>query len=227
MPLQTNLNVSPYFDDFQATDDFAKVLFKPGYPVQARELTTLQSILQNQIEKFGKHFFKEGAKVIPGNIGYNQLYRGVQLNNNFQGVPVSAYVDQLVGSKITGVSSGVTAIVDRVLSPAESERAQLTLYVNYIGSSTADNQSQVFDDGEELTSNTTILSGLLGNTSIEAGTPFASTFPVNSSITGASFQIEEGVYFFHGQFVTVNKETILLDQYTNVSNWRVGLLIWI
>ena len=225
MPLQTNLNVSPYFDDFQATDDFARVLFKPGYPVQARELTTLQSILQNQIEKFGKHFFKEGAKVIPGNIGYNQLYRGIQLNNNFQGVPVSAYADQLVGAKITGVSSGVTAIVDRVLSPAESERAQLTLYVNYIGSSTADNQSQVFDDGEELFSNTTILSGLLGNTSIDAGTPFATTFPVNASITGASFQIEEGVYFFHGQFVTVNKETILLDQYTNASNWRVGLFV--
>ena len=225
MPLQTNLNVSPYFDDFQATDDFARVLFKPGYPVQARELTTLQSILQNQIEKFGKHFFKEGAKVIPGNIGYNQLYRGIQLNNNFQGVPVSAYADQLVGSKITGASSGVTAIVDRVLSPAESERSQLTLYVNYIGSSTADNQSQVFDDGEELFSNTTILSGLLGNTSIAAGTPFATTFPVNASITGASFQIEEGVYFFHGQFVTVNKETILLDQYTNASNWRVGLFV--
>ena len=225
MPLQTNLNVSPYFDDFQATDDFAKVLFKPGYPVQARELTTLQSILQNQIEKFGKHFFKEGAKVIPGNIGYNQLYRGIQLNNNYQGVPVSAYADQLVGSKITGVSSGVTAIVDRVLSPSESERAQLTLYVNYIGSSTSDNQSQVFEDGEELISNITILSGLLGNTSIEAGVSFATTYPVNAAITGASFQIEEGVYFFHGQFVTVNKETILLDQYTNVSNWRVGLFV--
>ena len=46
MPQQTNLNVAPYFDDFDANNDFHKVLFKPGYPVQARELTTLQSILQ-------------------------------------------------------------------------------------------------------------------------------------------------------------------------------------
>jgi hypothetical protein len=53
------------------------------YPVQARELTTLQSILQNQIEKFGQHFFKEGAKVIPGNTGYTQLYNCVQLQNTF------------------------------------------------------------------------------------------------------------------------------------------------
>ena len=96
MPQQTNLNVSPYFDDFDPADDFHKVLFKPGYPVQARELTNLQSILLNQVEKFGQHFFKEGARVIPGNTGYTQLYNCIQLNNNYQGVPVAAYVDQLV-----------------------------------------------------------------------------------------------------------------------------------
>ncbi len=62
MAQQTNLNVSPYFDDFDPNDNYHKVLFKPGYPVQARELTGLQSILQNQIEKFGQNFFKEGQK---------------------------------------------------------------------------------------------------------------------------------------------------------------------
>ena len=44
--------------------------FRPGYPVQARELTTLQSILQDQIESFGSHVFKEGSVVIPGNIAF-------------------------------------------------------------------------------------------------------------------------------------------------------------
>jgi len=129
MSQQTNLNVSPYFDDFNAISDYHKVLFKPGVPVQARELTTLQSILQNQIEKFGQHFFKEGAKVIPGNTGYNQLYYCVQLNNTYQGVPVSAYAGQLVGTKITGQSSGVTAYVDSILLPQDSARGNLTLYI--------------------------------------------------------------------------------------------------
>ena len=54
MPQKTNLNVNPYYDDFDKDDNFYKVLFKPGYPVQARELTGLQSILQNQIESFGE-----------------------------------------------------------------------------------------------------------------------------------------------------------------------------
>ena len=65
MAQSTNLNVSPYFDDFNADDNYHKILFKPGLPVQARELTGLQSILQDQIAKFGQHIFKEGAKVIP------------------------------------------------------------------------------------------------------------------------------------------------------------------
>ena len=170
MPQKTNLNVAPYFDDYDSSDDFYRVLFKPGFPVQARELTTLQSILQNQIEKFGQHFFKEGAKVILGNTGYNRIYYGIQIQNNYQGVPVSAYADQLVGTKITGQRSGVTAVVDSILLPEDSDSGQLTLYINYLNSSTVNNSTQTFFDGEELTSNTIISSGLLGNTTIAAGT---------------------------------------------------------
>ena len=59
----TDLNVSPYYDDFNKNDNFQKVLFRPGFAVQARELTTLQSILADQIESQGKFIFKEGAEV--------------------------------------------------------------------------------------------------------------------------------------------------------------------
>ena len=53
MAQKTDLNISPYYDDFDSEKNFYKVLFKPGYPVQARELTTLQSILQDQVKSFG------------------------------------------------------------------------------------------------------------------------------------------------------------------------------
>ena len=225
MSQQTNLNVSPYFDDFDANNDYHRVLFKPGVPVQARELTTLQSILQNQIEKFGQHFFKEGTKVIPGNTGYNAIYYCVQLQNTFLGVPVSAYVDQLVGTKITGQVSGVSAFVDKVLLPQDSERGNLTLYINYLSSSTQNNATQQFSDGESLISNVTISSGLLGNTSIASGQPFAVTLSNNSTATGSSFNITNGVYFIRGQFVNVDTETLILDQYNNRPNYRVGLFV--
>ena len=225
MPQQTNLNVAPYFDDFDPTNEYQKVLFKPGYPVQARELTTLQSILQNQVEKFGQHFFKEGAKVIPGNTGYSQLYYAVQLSSTFQGVPVEAYISQLIGSTITGQTSGVTATVDNVLFSADSERGNLTLYVAYVGSSTADNTTQTFFDGEELTSNQTISSSLFGNSTIEPGTPFATTIINSAAATGSVFQIDSGVYFIRGHFVNVNKESLILDQYSNTPSYRVGLFV--
>ena len=225
MSQQTNLNVSPYFDDFDAAKDFHKVLFKPGFPVQARELTTLQSILQNQVEKFGQHFFKEGAKVIPGNTGYSQLYYCVQLNSTYLGIPVSAYAEQLVGTKITGQTSGVSAYVDKVLYAEDSERGNLTLYINYLNSSTSNNSTQTFSDGESLICNTTITSGLLGNTSIAAGAPFAITIAQDSTAVGSSFQIDNGVYFIRGYFVNVEKETLVLDQYNNTPNYRVGLYV--
>ena len=225
MSQQTNLNVEPYFDDFNANKDYHKVLFKPGYPVQARELTTLQSILQNQIEKFGQHFFKEGAKVIPGNTSYYNNYYCVQLQNNYLGVPVSAYADQLIGSKITGQTSGVTAEVDNILLPQNSEKGNLTLYVNYLGSNTQDNTSRQFLDGETLVSDTFITSGLLGNTSISPNQPFAVTLANNSTATGSAFSISNGVYFIRGQFLNVETETLILDQYNNTPNYRIGLFI--
>ena len=61
MPL--NLNVAPYYDDFDETKQYHRMLFKPGYAVQGRELTQLQTVLQNQIERFGNHVFKNGAIV--------------------------------------------------------------------------------------------------------------------------------------------------------------------
>ena len=82
MAQKKNLNISPYYDDFDKSKNFYRVLFKPGFPVQARELTTLQSILQNQVETFGGGSgLKEGAVVIPGAPTYQDKYSSVRLNS--------------------------------------------------------------------------------------------------------------------------------------------------
>ena len=130
MAQTTNLNVSPYFDDFNADDNYYKVLFKPGLPVQARELTGLQSILQNQIAKFGQHVFKEGAKVIPGNTTYFTDYFCVELNNEYLGITVESYINQLLNRKIVGLTSGVSATIVKILSSSESERDNPVSYTH-------------------------------------------------------------------------------------------------
>ena len=69
------------------------------------------------------------------------------------GVPVEAYVSQLIGTKITGQTSGVTAVVDNVLFAANSERGNLTLYVNYLSSSTANNSTKTFSHTQKILQN--------------------------------------------------------------------------
>ena len=61
--LDTDLNVSPYYDDFDFEKGYNRILFKPSVPVQARELTQLQTMLQNQIAKFGENILKAGTIV--------------------------------------------------------------------------------------------------------------------------------------------------------------------
>lgn len=66
-----DFNVAPWFDDFDATKNYHRILFKPGFAVQARELTQAQTILQDQITKFGSSIFADGSKVSGGNIFVN------------------------------------------------------------------------------------------------------------------------------------------------------------
>ena len=96
MTQKTNLNISPYYDDFDSEKNFYKVLFKPGYPVQARELTSLQSILQGQVESFGGHMFKEGSVIIPGNLTYDGQFYAVKLNSSNLGVDISLYINNFI-----------------------------------------------------------------------------------------------------------------------------------
>ena len=225
MAQQTNLNVSPYFDDFDPNDNYHKVLFKPGYPVQARELTGLQSILQNQLEKFGQHFFKEGAKVIPGNTAYSSEYFAVELNNSHLGVPVEFYIDQLIGRKIIGATTGVTAIISQIIKSDNSEKGNLTLYISYMSSGVEDSTIKTFADGELLLADSDIVSGPENNAFIPSGESFASCIANNATSTAASFSISNGVYFIRGNFVQVQDETIILSQYDNTPSARIGLRI--
>ena len=115
MAQKTNLNISPYYDDFDPNDQFYKVLFKPGFPVQARELSTLQSILQNQLESFGSHMFKDGSMVIPGNIAYDAQYYSMKIEEENLGIPVSLYLNELIGLKLTSANTGVSVVIDSFL----------------------------------------------------------------------------------------------------------------
>ena len=155
MPQKTNLNVAPYYDDFDQDKNFYKVLFRPGYSIQARELTQLQSILQNQIEQFGKYSFKQGELVIPGEVGLNTKLSYVKLSSvseipvNQDGKVVYKKYDikALKGHKLKGLTSGVIATV--VSTKDITDTSSDVVYVNYTNSGDAGNED-TFRQGETL-----------------------------------------------------------------------------
>jgi len=219
MPQDTNFNISPYFDDFNKDGDYYKVLFKPGYPIQARELTTLQSILQNQIEQYGRHIFKEGSVIIPGQLKYESPFYCVEIESIYNGIPISLYYNQLIGKRIRGLNSGVSAEIVFAINNIESERGNYTLYLKYIQSGGEDFQNKRFQDSETLI----LLSPLTyGNFTLQSGQGFCNTISTNSISEGSAVSVADGIYFVRGFFAKVKIQTILLSQYERNPSFKVG-----
>ena len=220
MAQNTNLNVTPYYDDFDKDKNFYRVLFRPGFPIQARELTTMQSILQNQVENVGAHLFKDGAMVIPGQVGYDLNVDAIMLQESFLGADVELYRTQLTGKIIEGLTTGVKAKVLYSISSTESDKGYITLYVKYIESGGDDNADTTFQNNEQLITDQEIT---FGTTLIEVGSPFAQLLPTSALQTGSVAYVQQGVYFIRGFFVDVDYQYILLDQYGSNPSYRVGL----
>ena len=226
MAQNTNLNVTPYYDDFDKSKNFYRVLFRPGFPIQARELTSMQSVMQNQVENMGTHLFKDGAMVIPGQIGFDLEVDAIQVQESFLGADVENYRSQLTGKIITGLTSGVKAKVLYSISATTSEKGYITLYLKYIESGTEStgttNTQQTFINNEQLVTDTEIT---FGTTLIEIGSPFAQLLPTAAIQTGSAAYVQTGVYFIRGFFVDVPYQYILLDQYGSTPKYRIGLEI--
>jgi hypothetical protein len=205
MPSPTDFNLSPYFDDYTESKKFHRVLFRPAFAVQARELTQSQTILQNQIERISDHLFEKGAMVIPGEIAFDLNYYAVKLTSK-----TYATVAEYIGKQLTGVTSGVVGICINAVATDGTDPD--TLYIKYNKTGT-NNTSFAFTSGETIQART------IGSTTVLA------TAVVNSTATGAAASIAEGVYYINGFHVSVSEQTLILDKYTNTPSYRVGLTI--
>ncbi|SVA68246.1 uncharacterized protein METZ01_LOCUS121100 [marine metagenome] len=154
MSEKTDLNISPYYDDYTESDNYHKVLFRAGRPLQARELTQSQTILQNQIQRFGNHMFKEGSIVNGAQTDIDMDVEFVKVdavNPNTSGTAdVASYLSDFVGKIIEGETSGVIGQVVTTVGQTGTEPD--TLIVKYLqqgsdGTSTT-NPSERFNELE-------------------------------------------------------------------------------
>ena len=151
MPIQTDTSVSPYFDDYSEQKDFYKILFRPGVAVQARELNQLQSILQNQIERFGNNIFKQGTIIDGCDITFHSALKYVKIRDietNANAVDVNRYKGYRVKNQ-----SGLEAAIITVTPGFESTNPNLnTLYLRYLNTgNTGISDQAIFAQSEQLT----------------------------------------------------------------------------
>ena len=199
---------TPYYDDYDETKNFYRILFKPGRAVQARELTQMQTLIQGQIERFGKNIFKEGSIVVPGEQVYDTRYRYVKLATNYNSVIGDDVIDGLVDLIVVGQTTGVKALVVNYAFATDTDEP--TIYVKYLNSGT-DGTTTSFSSSEVLITE----DGLI---SIQAIT----TSPTG---TGTAFSTTSGALFVKGSFVYYPEQTLIVEKYSVPSNVIIGFQI--
>jgi hypothetical protein len=207
--LSTNFNVDPYYDDFDETKNFHRVLFRPGLAVQARELTQMQTIQQNQIDRFAEHIFKEGSTVRGLEMNYDSSIDYIKIRDDDENTnPVD--VSLFKGTTITGATSSVTAEVIDSLTGSETDTNTKVLYVKYTNSG-ANNTTKTLLSGEKFTT------GALSANVITEGVQSTNVIGKGSRIT-----FGDGILYAKDHFIRVDTQSTIVGRYSANTSVKVG-----
>ena len=199
LSLLSTLQQAPYFDDYDETKKFLRMLFKPSVSVQVRELIQLQTILQNQISRFGDAFYKDGSLVTGGQIS-------LDTNVHFIRVATNTTLANFVNQKIQILNQS-TITADVIATVAAVGTDDPMLIVRYNGASQISGASETIH--------------VVGAPSTSTTTQTAGTITGLSSVA----TITEGIYYVNGFFVIVDSQTVVLDKQSSTPSYRVGLTI--
>lgn len=218
MTTNTNFNTAPYFDDYDEEKNHHRILFRPSVPVQARELTQLQTITQNQIERFGKHVFVDGSIVDGCALSFDSRYNYIKIKDQYGNGATIITSD--LQDKILIANTDTRAIVVNNIDGLEAQAPDLkTLYIKYIRTGRYANgvQQQKFDANSVLTIQTNDGSATnVGTLQVDSNTSAAVG-------VGYGVSVAEGTIFQKGFFIRVEPQTIVLTKYTNFPhNYSVG-----
>jgi Domain of unknown function (DUF4815) len=228
--MSLNFNVSPYYDDFDPTKNYHRILFKPGYAVQARELTQSQTILQNQIAQFAGSIFSQNTPITGGKVTTNTKCYYIKLNTTYNGTTIqaSSFLNKVITDASGAISAKVIATVEATGTPTTPGDPP-TLIVTYnSGVQFADNMLISSIDGSNL--NATSIGSTGGSTSTGQSSVVSisqGVFYVVRDWSQSTTINTDGSYTSYpiGNFVNVLPQTIILDKYDNTPSVRVGLMI--
>jgi len=217
MTIETNLNQSPFFDDFDENKNFHRVLFRPGYAVQARELTQLQTILQNQVERFANEVLVDGTIVTGVDfettpITYVKL-KDKDANNRVLLLSDFYEGGEIANAYVESTSSGLRA--DLISAEEGSEAAApdyLSIFVEFTNSG-SNNSTKTFGSDETLVirkkNNDEFM--VAANTIADEPTGFGLL-----ASTGA------GIIYHKGNFIKSSRQNKVVSKYNTTPSLKIG-----
>lgn len=202
----------PYFDDFDAKNNYYRILFRPGFSVQTRELNQLQTILQNQIGNLASYSLSDKSVVKGGEIKFNQSIDYIKLAAGSTLSRVPQEYSYGVKFRTTG---GITGEIKFVTDADES--GPVTLYVRYLAADELtgehkpqkdDNITLIFEDG-----NTEMFTVSSSESYVGQGT--------------VAELVEDSIYYIKKTLVEVPKQALIIERYNTkkVESVNVGILI--
>lgn len=197
----TETTVLPYYDDFDESKNFHRLLFRPGYAVQARELTQLQTILQNQIERFGRHIFENGSSVIGGDVIVPEnSYATLKLDTEYAGevIDVNSFLNKIV--TLADAANTVLFRVSHVTDETDDDPP--ALYGTYITPTLFDDATSIKVQGESI---------------------YANTITTDHAALSRLAYLRDSIFFYNGFFVKVPAQTTVIGKFTTEANCRIGL----
>lgn len=200
-----------YKDDYRDSDNYHRILFNSRKHLQARELTQMQTIIQNEIARFGRNIFKEGAAVNPGGPTLNDRYEFIKLNTSTYALPTNP--SSLVGTYFTGASSNLKMEVLEVVPAENGDPA--TIYVKYLGDATLGSSAALRATPSETMSN--------GTVTLRVQTTNTTVNPAVGR--GVKFSSGAGDFFAQGHFVFVQSQSVILSKYSDQYSGVVGFTV--
>ena len=215
-----------YCDDVNVPDsngktpldkNYMRILFKPGYAVQTRELNQLQSLIQAQLDRLGDSIYQSGKPVIDGSARFDdqlEIYSVdvttsiplIDLDENLTDDIFDFTSYNRVTRNTVGVSSDSSlrakVVIVEPLEPTIVGQYRYKLFVKNTNSETSSTQTNIskYSVGDSLS---------LDNSQDDTVVSISLNVTAVHSSVGA--QVAKGVYFIKGCYVPVDEQYVATD----------------
>lgn len=185
-----------YYDDFDCSKNYLQIMFNPSRAVQARELTQIQSIFQEQQARAGSFWYKSGTPITGGRITvtFDQPFMAIGATD-MTGQPIDPNL--LVGRTYVGQTSNQRIVV------TDCDEENRYLFFSYLGG--------LLSEGELFISTTTPTRSFY----MTAGT-------VDKAVVA---HCTAGTLFIDGFYATITESNIVVTSSEQSELYNIGFSV--